>query len=56
MLFKDPQLGPVIADLRENGIAAIMKHLSNPMLMAKLSALMKTNDEATQQLVFVSMR
>lgn len=35
----DPELGPLIADLRTNGIGSIAKHLGNPAIMAKLSTL-----------------
>ena len=36
-LASDPDLAPVIEDVRKNGQAAIYKHMSNPAVMAKLT-------------------
>eukprot|EP00474_Spongospora_subterranea_P008594 CRZ09052.1 hypothetical protein [Spongospora subterranea] len=38
---QDPELGPVIADLRMNGSSALMKHIGNPAVMSKLANMLK---------------
>ena len=38
-LASDPDLGPVIADVRANGQSALGRHLSNPKLLSKLTSL-----------------
>lgn len=36
----DPDLKPVLQDIQANGMGAAMKHMSNPKVMSKISALM----------------
>ena len=38
-LMNDPDLSPVIADVRANGQSALFKHMSNPTVMRKLQSL-----------------
>lgn len=36
----DPDLQPVLADIKANGIGAAMKYMSNPTVMSKIQAIM----------------
>ncbi len=40
-LKEDPELGPIIKDIEENGPPAMMKYWNNPDVLAKLGSAMQ---------------
>mmetsp|Transcript_2494 Transcript_2494/g.3644 ORF Transcript_2494/g.3644 Transcript_2494/m.3644 type:complete len:85 (+) Transcript_2494:3-257(+) len=39
-LKDDPEMQPILEDIAANGMAGMMKHMSNPVLMQKLQGVM----------------
>lgn len=42
-LKEDPELGPIIKDIEENGPPAMMKYWNNPEVLAKLGGAMQNS-------------